>query len=154
MELLPRKSPRIKYYDYSNANYYFITICTHRQKCLFGLPDRRTNLGIIAEKHIAAIERHYHCVHVDKFVVMPNHIHLILVIECGQQVNATQIVGQFKSGVTREIRSRIPNMMLWQRSFHDHVIRNKAGYEKIWTYIENNPKKWEEDCFYSNEGEL
>ena len=103
---------------------------------------------MIVEKHIVAIEKHYHCVCLDKFVVMPNHIHLILVIENGQQVNAAQIVGQFKSGVTREIRSRIPDIVLWQRSFHDHIIRNQKQYERIWAYIDTNPMRWKKDCYF------
>ena len=50
--------------------------------------------------------------------------------------------------VTKKIRIMEPEKQIWQRSFHDHVIRNQKSYEKIWTYIENNPVKWEEDCFY------
>ena len=50
----------------------------------------------------------------------------------------------------KEIRVIDPEVTIWQRSFHDHVIRNQAGYDKIWLYIENNPVKWVEDCFYNN----
>ena len=50
--------------------------------------------------------------------------------------------------VTRQIHEINPGMDVWQRSFHDHVIRNQKQYEKIWEYIENNPLKWDEDCFY------
>ena len=150
MELLPRKSPRIKYYDYSNANYYFITICTHRQRCLFGLPDRRTNLGMIAEKHIAAIERHYHCVHVDKFVVMPNHIHLLLQIHTDS--NGRSMIAPTISTVVRLMKgtaSKQAGFSLWQKGFHDHVIRNDKDYQEVWNYIEGNPGKWVEDKLYN-----
>jgi hypothetical protein len=58
------------------------------------------------------------------------------------------IIGQYKTSVTKRIRQNKPGFQVWQRSFHDHVIRNQAGYEKIWTYIDNNPLKWDEDCFY------
>ena len=75
-----------------------------------------------------------------------------LVIEEGlNNPNLNQIVAQYKSGVTRKIREILPDMRVWQRSYHDHVIRDQKGYEKIWTYIENNPLKWEEDCFYQNQ---
>ena len=63
--------------------------------------------------------------------------------------NLSILVSMFKSGITKEIRKFHPEMSVWQRSFHDHIIRSQAAYEKIWLYIENNPLKWEEDCFYS-----
>ena len=143
-----RKSPRMQHYDYSNENYYFITICTHNKKCLFGRPEENNFLRKLVEQHISKIETHYQCVQLDKYVVMPNHIHMILVLNQGQQVNIQQVIGQFKSGVTRTARKNTGEKQIWQRSFHDHVIRDQAGYEKIWLYIENNPIKWEEDCFY------
>ena len=85
----------------------------------------------------------------DKFVVMPNHVHMILVIHSDDKlVSITHIVGQFKMSVSKKIRKRDPDIKVWQRSFHDHIIRNERSYQKIWEYIENNPIKWEEDCFY------
>ncbi len=58
------------------------------------------------------------------------------------------VIGQYKSGVTRKIRKLIPEMEVWQRSFHDHVIRTRGAYEKIWEYIAHNPQGWEKDCFF------
>ena len=149
MNFYSRKPTRIPGYDYSKVNYYFITICTHEKKCIFGTPSQLNQFGLIAKKHIENLEIHYESVKVDKYVVMPNHVHLILILD--QQVknqDISKIVGLLKMGITREIRSHVPDLNLWQRSFHDHVIRNQQGYEKIWSYIENNPLKWEEDCFY------
>ena len=144
-----RKSPRIPGYDYASSNYYFITICTHENRCIFGLPNGLNQMGMIAEKEITNLSLHYATVFIDKFVVMPNHIHMILIIEDGDNnPNLNQIVAQYKSGVTRKIREIFPDIKVWQRSYHDHVIRDQKGYEKIWIYIENNPLKWEEDCFY------
>ena len=148
MAFYSRKSPRIPNFDYSSENYYFITICTHSRKCMFGLPEEKTKLGNIAEQNIKILANHYNKVHIDKYVVMPNHVHLILVTEKDNKANAAQVVGQYKSGVTRAARKIFPGIKLWQRSFHDHIIRNQQQYELIWTYIENNPQKWEEDCFY------
>ena len=90
----------------------------------------------------------YPQVRVDKYVIMPNHVHLILVVESGLQTRITHIIGQYKMSVTKEIRKCCPGFDVWHRSFHDHIIRNQKSYGKIWEYIENNPLKWEEDCFY------
>ena len=136
-------------YDYSTENYYFVTICTHEKRCLFGDPQRNNWLGALVRQHIGQIEKHYNSAYVDKYAVMPNHVHMILIIKNSGEADLAQIVGQFKSGVTREARTKQPNIEVWQRSFHDHVIRNQKQYEQIWTYIENNPHKWQEDCFYT-----
>lgn len=151
MELRKRKSPRITDYDYSTPNYYFITICTYDKKCIFGYPEKLNALGKIAEEHILQISSHYDGVIIDKYVVMPNHIHMIVVLSESNQNNLNQVIAQYKSGVSRDIRKIDSEASVWQRSYHDHIIRNQKGYEKIWEYIENNPLKWEEDCFYIKE---
>ena len=148
MTYYERKSPRIPYYDYSTCNYYFITICTHNRRCIFGKPESLNSWATIVQDHVLRIEEHYNGVRVDKYVVMPNHVHLILVLESGKNPNCSQIIAQFKAGVSRQIHSMAPDVKLWQRSYHDHVIRNQKEYEKIWLYIEANPKQWEKDCFY------
>ena len=157
MELSKRKSPRIAGYDYSTPNYYFITICTHKKTCIFGSPSNLNQYGKIAEDYLLKIPEIHPTVRLDKYVVMPNHIHGIFIIEKPEHEQALQdlsvILGQYKMSVTKKIRMRNPEMTVWQRSFHDHVIRNQAGYEKIWMYIENNPIKWEEDCFYCTNSE-
>jgi len=79
---------------------------------------------------------------------MPNHIHGIIDIQ-GGSVKLSTILGLYKSAVTKEIHEFYPDMKLWQTSFHDHVIRNEKGYKRIWNYIDTNPVKWLEDCFYS-----
>ena len=141
-------SARADWHDY-NHGYYFITICTHEKQCIFGLPGNLNDFGRITERHIQNIPSFYRNIFIDKYVVMPNHIHMILVLNNGDDNAAVPlIIGQFKRGVTKEIRSVYPDRIIWQRSFHDHVIRNQTGYEKIWTYIDNNPLKWEEDCFF------
>ena len=156
-ELRKRKSIRLKNYDYSQCGAYFVTICTHHKMPLFGdIVNGVMHLngyGRIAEAEMitANILRQKDGIRISSYVVMPNHVHMIVVLEKGQVVNLTQIIGQYKSGVTREARKIMPELTLWQRSFHDHVIRNQKAYESIWTYIENNPEKWEEDCFWRSE---
>ena len=151
MTFYSRKPTRIPYYDYSSENYYFITICTHNRKSLFGKPDQLSKIGAIAHQKIKAIPLHYEHVHIDKFVVMPNHVHMIMVLSKGNQADVEQIIAQYKAGVTRKVRNIYPNIEIWQRSFHDHIIRNQNSYEKIWLYIEGNPQNWHKDCFYTDD---
>jgi REP element-mobilizing transposase RayT len=152
MELPRRKSPRIPSYDYSTPNYYFVTICTHEKRCIFGEPGNLNAYGRIARDNLIQITTHNPFVQVDKFVVMPNHVHAILIVSPETQISngkhITFVLGQYKMSVTKMIRKTEPEMRVWQRSFHDHIIRNQKSYEKIWMYIEDNPRKWEEDCFY------
>ena len=147
MTLPVRKSTRIPGYDYSTNNYYFVTICTHEKVCLFTTGGKTSHLGTIAERCLTEIPHHFPGVRVDKWVVMPNHIHAVLVFE-NANVNLTTVIGLYKSQVTKEIHRMKPNLTVWQRSFHDHVIRSQKTYEKIWNYIDGNPSKWEEDCFF------
>ena len=149
MNFPKRKSPRIPNYDYSLPNYYFITICTYEKECLFGEPGALNLFGRYAEECILNIPRLHPEIQLDKYVIMPNHVHAILILSDMQENrNISTVIGQYKMAVTKKIRQINPEIIVWQRSFHDHVIRNQTGYEKIWEYIENNPIKWEEDCFY------
>jgi len=90
----------------------------------------------------------YKGVLVDKFAIMPNHIHLIIKNQTGGHgdppLQVYDIIGRFKSYTN----SKHSNT-LWQRSFHDHIIRGERDYLKIWNYIDTNPQKWKEDCFYT-----
>ena len=147
MTYYSRKSARIPNYDYSTCNYYFITICTHNRKCIFGSAEKLNQAGEIAKEEILSLPKHYSGVLVDHFVVMPNHIHMIIVLE-EKAPNLNQIIAQYKSGVSRRVHKIVPDIFVWQRSYHDHIIRNQSSYEKIWNYITENPLKWMEDCFY------
>ncbi len=153
-----RKNPRLSHYDYANDNYYFVTVCTYEKKCIFGAPNSLNWRGKIVHKHIENLQNHYNDVCIDKYVVMPNHIHLIIKLGCNpinkNSVNLNIVVGQLKSGISRQIRKISPNEIIWQRSYHDHIIRNQQSYEKIWLYIEANPQLWMDDCFYDPQGEI
>jgi len=142
-----RKPTRLPNYDYSNNNYYFVTICTHQKKCIFGTVEQLNQLGEIAKQDLQKLENCYEGVKIDRCIVMPNHIHAIIVLE-NANASLNKIIGLYKSGVSRRIRTIDPELQVWQRSFHDHIIRNQAAYEKIWNYVEYNGKKWEEDCFF------
>ena len=144
-----RKNPRNQAIDYSAPNYYFITICTDQKACIFGEPNQLNEFGKIALDGIEQISVHYPEVTVDKCVVMPNHIHAILILT-GNGRSVSDIVCSYKAYVTKRIHEIQPIRKVWQSSFHDHVIRNQQSYEKIWLYIEGNPLNWNKDCFYSD----
>lgn len=149
MSFLSRKYPRLSGYDYQTLNYYFLTLCTHQHRCIFGPPGRINQLGCIAAQDFVRIPTIYPGIRIDKYVVMPNHIHVIVVIEDPNNTpGISQIIALYKTGVTKQIRSIKPGMQVWQRSFYDHIIRNQESYEEIWTYIDGNPQKWETDKFH------
>lgn len=159
MNLPKRKSPRLKDFDYSSSGAYFITICTQNKACLLsrivgeGLAPpatRLTNFGKVAQKQINQLENRFPSVCVDKYVIMPNHIHLILRLRkktggASPSPTVSEVIGAYKSLTTRICK----HGNLFQRSFYDHVIREDDEYLKIWEYIDTNPAKWTEDCFYS-----
>ncbi|MBR5157399.1 MAG: transposase [Clostridia bacterium] len=155
--ILPKRKPtRLKGYDYSASGVYFVTICTHNRECLLSnivgeglcaLPKNTlTPIGKETEKSIQYINNNYIGVKIDKYTIMPNHIHLIVILDdSGGHGNPPlqNIIGQLKSYTTNKF-----DHVLWQRSFHDHIIRNKKDYQKICEYVDTNILKWEEDCFY------
>ena len=151
-----RKPNRLSGYDYSTPGYYFITICTAKHEPLFGricacedgiVSAKRVlnDIGHTVETAILAIPDHYPGTTIDKYVVMPNHIHVILTIPSGsdQTPGIPNIVRQFKRAVTIRLGKSI-----WQLGFHDHIVRGETDYQEIWTYIDNNPVKWAMDKFY------
>ncbi len=147
--MLKRKKLRLKEYDYNTPGAYFITICTiERRNLLSTIVGDDAHIvpleyGKIAEKYICSIPG------IDRYVIMPNHIHMIIRIGSGTMwassptASVPQLVRSFKTLVTKEIGERI-----FQRSFYDHIIRDEADYLKIAAYIEQNPIKWSEDRFY------
>lgn len=144
-----RRQHRLKNYDYSTPNAYFLTICTAGHRSLFWHKDQKAALspyGIIAAQAIQEIPQHYPNITVDTYAVMPNHVHLLLQIHAEGQncVSISRVIQQFKGAVSKRI-----GFCVWQKLFHDHVIRNERDYQQIWLYIQSNPDNWEKDCFYS-----
>ncbi len=99
-------------------------------------------------------------VKIEKYIIMPNHFHMIVVIEDSEALRAiresplqkrsviSKVMGYIKMNSSKQIREKMGNIPVWQRSFHDHVIRDEKDYLKIWEYIEHKAQKWEADCFY------
>ena len=157
-----RKRLRLEAYDYAQPGYYFITVCTRERKqevlcsiepavgAIINRPPRisLTPLGRIVNETIRAIPDHYPGILVDQFIIMPDHVHLILSFRNigpdGRQIAAptplSKIIQQMK-----RIASKQAGVPLWQKGFYDHVIRNDVGLANVRQYIRNNPLKWIED---------
>ena len=158
-----RRSPRLAGYDYSQQGAYFVTMCAFRRSCIFGeiVGDemRPNDFGDVVAASWNDIPEHHPQVALDEFVVMPNHVHGILLLVDNRSApgNVVQgrssgpasgslgaVVGSFKSAVTRGInRLRgCPSVPVWQRSYHDRIIRNDDELRRIRTYIRENPLRW------------
>ena len=125
---------------------YFITICIKNRINILGQINKNkiqlSEEGIVTEKFLCEIPKHYQNVKIDEYVIMPNHIHFILNIPRNNKNSISQIIGQYKRNVSIELKYSI-----WQKSFYEHIIRNKNEYIKIKHYIIENPKKWDEDLY-------
>ncbi len=171
-----RKSIRLKGYDYSQNGAYFITICTEGRQNLLseivGADDpvrpnyiNLSTIGNIVQDSWEAINEIYLNVIADKFVIMPNHVHGIIIINSSDMRKDTtqnrfispggqrrpplqKIVQGFKSVTTRRCFP-LGYKSIWQRSYYDHIIRNEKEYLKVWEYINDNPAKWQEDIYYN-----
>ena len=139
-----RKNPRIKSYNYKSPGYYFVAICTWEKQHYFGTTAQLSAMGKCA---FMKLQNHFSGVRLEKYVVMPNHVHAIIVLENGER-DLSAMVGSYKSYVTKRVHEIVPGLKLWQVSFHDHVIRNERAYQEIWSYIDTNVLRWEQDCFY------
>ena len=159
-----RKHPRLKTYDYSTNGAYFITICTHHRRCLLSrivghkyepAEVQYSPYGKIAREQLFLLEERYPSMKVDQFVIMPNHIHAIFILEetAGASPRPTiqEIVCAYKSLTTKACKKVAPIEKMFQTSFYDHVIRGREDYLEIAEYIVNNPKQWELDKLYAEE---
>ncbi len=153
-ELPSRKVNRLKDYDYSMRGAYFVTICTQNRKRILSCITQEsvlTDIGKISEQAILKISDIYTEVSVDNYVIMPNHIHLILVIDDSQ--NGRPMSAPTVSRVINHLKgyvSKCAGRPIWQKSFYEHIIRNNADYEEIRKYIYNNPINWQIDEFYDD----
>lgn len=157
-ELPKRKRNRIKDFDYAEPGGYFITICTRGNKCILSdivcedrsdnIKNNYTKIGSIVDKYLNMIESSYQNVSLGRYVIMPNHVHLILILSSGTPGSSSPTISQIISAFKRFVNKEI-GYSIWQRSFYDHVIRETRDYEEISLYIENNPLKWRFDKFYS-----
>ena len=171
-----RKSNRLAGWDYGDPGVYFLTLCVKDRRQILGRvvgascarpPEVCLSpAGRLADSELQKWSSCYPGVSIDKYVVMPNHIHVLLRIEnvesgraqlaptgAGGEVGesgraqlaptVSRMVQQFKGAVTKQLGSKI-----WQKSFHDHIVRDEQDYLALWQYIDGNPSKWQEDRYY------
>lgn len=172
------QSTRLQGYDYGQNGAYFITICTKNRIRHFGKISNGqmelSEIGKLATECWSNIPQHFPFVELGEFVIMPDHIHGIIIINKinenefqipfneinqpfyqstyrnkfgPQSKNISSIIRGFKVGVTKNAKPINPEFK-WQERFHDHIIRNEKSFNSIQNYIINNPSKWQEDTFH------
>ena len=165
MDKRKRKHPRLKTFDYSSNKYYFVTICTlNRQPIMSDIVyDENNNAeplltqtGKICEELLLQMERRFHGVTIEKYVIMPDHIHAVIafsdnvVSEIPQTAGASprptlmDVICTFKSLTTRRCNTMcgIQGRKIFQTSFYEHIVRNEKEYYEICKYIDDNPINW------------
>ena len=164
MELPKRKNTRLPEFDYNTPGVYFITVCTYNKKKILSRivgaihespVVQLTENGKIVDYYINNLEKRFG-VGVDNYVIMPNHIHLMISVDerairespLRERSIISKVIGYLKMNVSRDMHKKGYYGEIWQRSFYDHIIRNDMDYQSIWQYIYGNPSKWLEDCFY------
>ncbi|MFH1360387.1 MAG: transposase [Candidatus Omnitrophota bacterium] len=156
-----RKRNRLKNYDYAQAGYYFVTVCAqNREECFGKIVDSQMILnscGAIAQTCWFDLPNHYHHCGLDEFIIMPNHIHGIVMIKNDvgtgfkpvptyRRHSLSEIIRGFKTFSSKKINASGRKIRFhWQRSFYDSIIRNKKSLNTIREYMRNNPLRWEFD---------
>lgn len=165
-----RKSPRLKDYDYTQDGAYFVTICTQNRMHLFGsVVDQEMRLnaaGMMVAGCWQWMSEKFADVELDGFVVMPNHVHGIIGLNgaigigdrattLGRPYGVSDVVGWFKTISTNHYMRGVKQAdwepflgKLWQRSFHDRIIRSEKECNTLREYMLTNPARWEDDTFY------
>ncbi len=169
-----RRSIRLKEYDYAQSGAYFVTICTQNRVCLFGTAANGemelNNAGQIVKSTWEGLPARFPSARLDVFVVMPNHIHGIIIV--GAQFIAPadgfgtattdpgarnpgainrapttlgEIIRAYKAASTRFIRQAGTTEFAWQRNYYEHVVRNEESLDRIRRYIVENPAGWTTD---------
>jgi len=164
-----RQSIRLKNYNYSAEGFYFITICTQNRECILGNIEnitinmndvcvgahicaqiKLTKIGTIVKDCLHRLEEMYTYIKLHNFIIMPNHIHMILEIERSfraQICAPTKTIGQIIRGLKAGISGMV-GYSIWQRNYYEHIIRNENELYKTIEYIQYNPLNWEKDKYY------
>ncbi|MBE6816562.1 MAG: transposase [Ruminococcaceae bacterium] len=152
-----RKLPRLKNYDYSTNGKYFVTFCVKDMKCVLSSVVGSGDLdapelvlseyGMIIDKNIVTMNGIYNDINAEKYIIMPNHVHMIIDIDnnnngaSGSPLPTNSKLSRYIGTLKRFCNKKI-GKNIWQTGFYDHIIRNDEDYEMHLQYIDKNPKKW------------
>lgn len=162
-----RRSLRLPNHDYASTGLYFITACTYQRQCLFGeIRDSEMHLnelGHIVRSHWLRLPQYHRHLQLDAFVVMPNHIHGILILTNADPAPTLEGGGRSRAGIGEIIRGfktfsarrinqirKVKGIPVWQRNYYEHIIRNKTAWQRICQYIQNNPASWQTDQLHAD----
>ncbi len=156
-----RISNRLQVFDYSASRAYFVTIDTWKKECILGkvrgIGVVQSIEGKIVKKKWFGIVNHFKNVRLDRFIIMPNHIHGIVIIQKNpnsqtietkpQLLKLSRIIAYFKYVTTKEINQfrGTPGNKIWHRNYYERVVRNEKELVNIREYILNNPANWENE---------
>lgn len=169
MNISQRKTMRLPNYDYSQNGAYFVTICTNNRRCLFpevvgSIHESTAKIklkpyGKIADEIINILSKRFE-ISIDNYVIMPNHIHMIISIDNSSITRSirestlrnrstiSKVVGYLKMNTSKKVHKINPQENIWQRSYFDHIIRDEKDYSARWNYIDGNPAKWHTDDYF------
>lgn len=149
-----RRSIRLQDYDYSQAGAYCVTFVVHGRECLLGEivngEMKLSRFGQIVQYVLFDLPKHYPHVELDVFCIMPNHVHIILVLNHDVLVKRhplSEVIRALKSFSAKRINvlRKTAGIPVWQRNYYEHIIRNVKDYETKRNYILSNPQNWEND---------
>jgi len=160
-----RKTNRLKNYDYTQPNYYYLTICSQHHLTLFGtITEDKMKLnpaGKMLKKWIEKLPQKFSEIDCEEYIIMPNHLHIIIQIKTTKKdykPSIRKITQWYKTMTTNEYIRNIKNQewkpfkeKLWQRNYYEHIIRNEQSLQNIKKYIQENPIKWKEDKYNPND---
>ena len=169
MDLSVRKTMRLQNYNYSENGAYYVTICTKNRRCLFSevvgsiyestAKIKLKPYGRIVDEIINTLSERFD-INIDNYVIMPNHIHMIISIENSSikrsirestlrnRSTISKVVGYLKMNSSKMIHEINPDENVWQSSYYDHIIRDENDYLEKWNYIDGNPSKWAKDEYF------
>ncbi|MHB8600080.1 MAG: transposase [Ktedonobacteraceae bacterium] len=149
-EIHHRRSIRLRHYDYRRPGSYYVTICVHEKRCVFGeIADavaHLNELGNIAQTNWLAMPQRFPTIEVDEYIIMPNHMHgIITITETSSSMKAPalgQIIRAFKSATTTQIHATCMPEFEWQNNYYERIIRKDGEINRVRQYIINNPLRW------------
>ncbi len=145
-----RRSIRLRHYDYRRQGLYYVTICTHEKRCIFGeIKDNAAclnDIGNIAQTNWLSLPQRFPNIEIDEYIIMPNHMHGIITIT--EMLSSTkaptlgEVVRTFKGATTSQIHTTYMPEFAWQRDFYERIIRKDGELDRIRQYIIDNPLRW------------